>query len=773
MDTLVRDGKVYEVGPCVLDPVRRTLSCAGAPVALSATVFDALLYLVEHPGRVVSKDELLDAVWPQKLVEQSNVSQTIYTLRKALSGAGATEPIIVTAPGQGYRLAAPVRLRDLTEPAGSAPDLGSASPISPSVDGVARGRSGRTRRPWPGLPVVAIGVAALVAVLAGAGVWLAERSRAPAAQPIVVLAAFQNLTKDPVFDRSLAKALEVDLDQSPFITALSDRQVQDTLALMSRPRDTPLTEAVAAEICARNNGQAVVDGAIAVLGADYLVTLGATDCATGRALDAEKTEVAGREAVIPALDRLIGRMRERLGESREQIARFNVPLANEKTTSLAAIKAYSEGVWLANSGQSDQAQALYQQAIELDPNFAAAYASLAALDFNTGHKRAAEDAMVKAFGLRNTVNEESRLNIEILFNSLVSGDYNAVISSAQAMTHIYPRQGSAWINLSNAENWLGHYESAIAAGRRAVEIAPTRESSYVVLARALMHAGRLDEAAQVCGRAAAKGLAGGQTAGLTAEIAIARQDAPGLARVLAAAHEKPYEPAILAVAARDAYRQGQVARGDGLYARATALNAAKGDPDDSLVDHASDLAELGLRDRARALARRAPSDADPMTYLLTLAELGDGARAYAILESDLRSRPSDTLLNAVLKPELDAATAIRSGHPRDAIADLRTAAPYEARDNEAPYLRGEAFLAAKDGPGAAAEFRKIIDHPGVEPADVLRPLAQLGLARAYELAGDVSRSRSAYQQLFADWRSADPDLPPLRAARVEYVALKS
>jgi tetratricopeptide (TPR) repeat protein len=162
-----------------------------------------------------------------------------------------------------------------------------------------------------------------------------------------------------------------------------------------------------------------------------------------------------------------------------------------------------------------------------------------------------------------------------------------------------------------------------------------------------------------------------------------------------------------------------------------------------------------------------------MTYLLTLAELGDGARAYAILESDLRSRPSDTLLNAVLKPELDAATAIRSGHPRDAIADLRTAAPYEARDNEAPYLRGEAFLAAKDGPGAAAEFRKIIDHPGVEPADVLRPLAQLGLARAYELAGDVSRSRSAYQQLFADWRSADPDLPPLRAARVEYVALKS
>jgi DNA-binding winged helix-turn-helix (wHTH) protein/tetratricopeptide (TPR) repeat protein len=772
MDTLVREGKVYEFGSCVLDPVRRTLTCSGARVTLSPTVFDALLYLVEHPGRVVSKDELLDAVWPRKVVEEANVSQTIYTLRKALSGAGAAEPIIVTAPGQGYRLAAPVRRRDLTDAADPAPEVQSASRISTPVHGVAWGQSGRTKRPRPVLSIAATGVVSLALALAGYGVWLAKRSRAPAAQPIVVLAAFQNLTKDPLFDRSLAKTLEVDLDQSPSITALSDRQVQDTLALMSRPKDTPLTETVAAEICARNNGQAVVEGAIAPLGADYLVTLNATDCANGRALDAEKTEVVGREAVIPALDRLIDRMRERLGESRDQIARFNVPLANEKTTSLAAIKAYSEGVWLANSGQSDQAQALYQQAIELDPNFAAAYASLAALDFNSGRKRAAKEAMDKAFGLRDTVNEELRLNIEILFNSLVSGDYNAVIRSAQAMTQIYPRQGSAWINLSNAENWLGHYAAAVDAGRHAVETAPGRESSYAVLARALMHAGQLDQAAEACRQAAAKGLAGGQIASLTAEIAIARNDAPGLARVLAAAHEKPYEAAILGIAARDAYRQGQIARGDSLYAQAAVLYAASGEPDESIPDHASDLAELGLRDRGRALAARAPDDADPMTYLLTLAELGERARAAAILESDLRGRPSDTLLNSVLKPELDAMAAIRSGHPRDAIADLRTASPYEARDNDAPYLRGEAFLAANDGPGAAVEFRKILDHPGVEPADVLRPLAQLGLARAYGLTHDGPKSRSAYRQFFADWRNADPDVPALKAARAEYAALR-
>ncbi len=772
MDTRVRDGRAYRFGAFVLDPIRRTLTRETTPVTLSATVFDTLLYLVEHPGRVVSKDELLDAVWPRKVVEEANVSQTIYTLRKALIGAGAVEAIIVTAPGQGYRLAAPVERLDLMEAAGPAPDLRSGPGNSPPSQGAASGQAGEAKRTRPALGVVALGVCALVVTLAGAGVWFVNAPRPPSAQPIVVLAAFQNLTKDPVFDRSLAKALEVDLDQSPFITALSDRQVQDTLTLMSRPKETTLTESVAAEVCARNNGQAVVDGAIATLGADYLVTLDATDCATGRALDAEKTEVAGREAVIPALDRLIGRMRERLGESRDQIARFNVPLANEKTTSLAAIKAYSEAVWLANSGQSDQAQALYQQAIELDPNFAAAYASLAALDFNTGRKRAAQDAMVKAFSLRDTVNEELRLNIEILFNSLVSGDYNAVIRSAQAMTQIYPRQGSAWINLSNADNWLGQYAAAVEAGRHAVETAPGRESSYVVLARALMHAGRLDEAAEACRQATVKGLAGGQTAGLTAEIAIARNDAAGLARVLAEAHAKPYETAILDLAARDAYRQGRIAQGDSLYAQAAALYAARGEPDDSITDHASDLAELGLRDRARALAGRAPEDADPMTYLLTLAEVGEGARAKAILESDLQGRPTDTLLNAVLKPELDATAAIRSGHPRDAIANLRATAPYEARDNDAPYLRGEAYLAANDGAAAAVEFRKILDHPGVEPADVLRPLAQLGLARAYSLAHDGPQSRGAYQQLFADWRGADPDLPAFKAARAEYAALR-
>jgi DNA-binding winged helix-turn-helix (wHTH) protein/tetratricopeptide (TPR) repeat protein len=769
MDILVRDGKAYGFGTFVLDPVRRTLNQGSTPVTLSATVFDTLLYLVEHPGRVVSKDELLDSVWPRKVVEEANVSQTIYTLRKALTAAGAAEQIIATAPGQGYRFVLPVRPLDIKDSAPASPPAG--TPAS-RREGPERGK-GRFR-PWPKSRTgraAAMGVGAIVLVAMAVGVWRWREAHGVSSPGVVVLAAFQNLTKDPVFDRSLAKALEVDLDQSPSITALSDRQVGDTLDLMNRPKDTFLTPAVAAEVCARNNGQAVIEGGIAALGAKYLLTLDATDCSSGRPLAAEKIEVSGREAVVPALDRLIGQMREKLGESRDQIAKFSVPIANEKTSSLAAIKAYSEAAWLANSGQSDQAAALYHQAIELDPNFAAAYNALAALEFNTDQKDAAREAMAKAYALRDTVNEELRLNIQILYNSLVSNDYNAVVHSAQAMTAIYPRQGSAWINLSNAENWLGQYSPAIEAGRHAIEAAPRREASYVVLARALMHAGRLNEAAALLAQAAGKGLEGGQSVALMMEIDIARNDAAGMKRELGKAGGKPFEADVLALAARDAYRQGEVRRGDALYAQVGALLSQEGDSDGFVGVRASDLSAMGLEDRARGLLANAPPDSDPMNNILTLATTGESARAQADLKHDLHERPSDTLMNAVLAPLVRATVALQQGHADQAVAALEPARPYEARDNDTPYLRGQAYLAAKDGAHAAGEFQKILDHPGIEPADVLRPLARLGMARALALEKNRTASQAAYQQFFAEWKNADADLAALREARVEYARL--
>ena len=350
-------------------------------------------------------------------------------------------------------------------------------------------------------------------------------------------------------------------------------------------------------------------------------------------------------------------------------------------------------------------------------------------------------------------------------------NYGEVIRSARAMTEIYPRQGSAWINLSNAENWLGRYPAAIDAGERAVAVAPGRESSYVVLARALMHAGRLDEAAAQCARSLAKGVAGDQTAGLLMEVLIAKRDPAAIERQLGAARGKPYEGDVLILAARDAYHRGQVRRGDEIYARAAALFADQGASDPSVAARAADLAELGLSERARQLLARLPADTDPENNLLTLALIGDAARARTDMEQAFRRGPSDTLLNAVFAPEARAALALKQDRPGEAVSDLQPAFDYEARDDDTPYLRGRAYLAADDGARAAAEFRKIIDHPGVEPADVLHPLAELGLARAYALQRLIPASRSAFERFFSDWKDADPDLPPLREARAEYAKL--
>jgi len=770
MDASLRDGKSYEFGSFIMDPAHRVLTHQGSEVALSPTLFEALLFLVEHSGRVVSKEELLDAVWPSKFVADANVSQTIFTLRKALAEAGAREPLIATAPRRGYRFTGPVRVRThmITRTAGAAPV--EDSPLGSLLGGQPSQPSSRIPRvSWR---TAVLSAAVLLAILGGfVALRLRGAGHAPPAASVVALADFQNSTGDPIFDRTLDKALRIDLEQSPFVTVLSQRQVGDTLTQMTRASDAPLTTALAEEVCVRNNGQAAIEGSIARLGERYLLTLTATDCSSDHVLAAEKAQIASREAVIPALDRLIGRIRQRLGESGESVAKFNVPIMNEKTASLAAIKAYSEGSYLENHGRDDEAMALFQHAVELDPNFAAAYNAISAINSNLRQDDAAKLNITKAYNLRSSVNEELNLNISMLYNVYVTNNYSEIIRIGRIMTEIYPRQSSAWINLGNAESWLGQYPSAVEAGERGVALAPGRALSYVVLARALMHAGRLDEAAAVLARSAAKGFVGGEAPGLTMQISIARGDSAAVEQAIAAANGKPYESDVLQLAATNAYRQGQVRRGDEFYQRAAAILASQGMTDYALASHALDLARLGLADQARALLASRPANADPIgnaNAILAFATIGDAARARALLDGEHRERPADTLLNAMFAPELRAVLALRQDRPLEAVADLQPALAYEARDYDVPYLRGRAYLAAKDGAHAAAEFHKILDHPGVLPEDEQRSLAQLGLARANALQHDTAASRKAYEQFFADWKDADPDLPPLRDARAEY-----
>jgi len=772
MDTSVRPKGLYGFGPFVLDPVRRLLTREGTPVALTPTVFDTLLHLVENHGRVVTKDELLDAIWPGRVVEESNVTQTVFTLRKALGGAEDSARFIVTAPGRGYRFAEQVRF-----------EAGAPSAVTPWDRGVERPQlredgpgAGRAAKKRPRLALAAVAICGLVLIGVGAFVALRPWRSAPVSgvPALVVMADLRNLTGEPIFDRTLATAMEIDLDQSPLITVLPQRRVEDTLALMTRPSDAALTPVLAGEVCARNGARAVLQPGIAAFGKTYLLTVTATDCAGSRTLAAEKAQVTGREAVIAALDKLTAAIRERLGESAGSIQRFDIPLARERTVSLAALKAYSEGAWRVDHGRRIEAIPLFQHAIELDPNFAMAYAALSAIYVNSNDFDRAAEYGSKAYALRMTVGERARFHLAARYTESVLNDTEAAIRTYRAWTAVYPEDDIPWANLANAENWIGHFSEAVAPAQRALALNASKEAPHVVLARSLLYTGRVGAAARICAQAVAKGLAGDDTHGLLVEIAAASGDQPAMTREVAwaLARGKSGERKVLLYAARDAYRRGRVREGESLFARVSALSRDQGLTDYTLPFRARELTDLGLKDRALVLLDQVPaSDQDDSDFIFSQAEIGDAARARSLLQRELQRSPRDTLEVDVFAPETRAALAMRRGQAAEAVAALRPVIPYEMRTFDTLYLRGRAYLAAGDAAAAAVEFRKILDHPTIEATSPLLPLARLGLARALRLEGDLLASRREYQAVLDGWKNADTDLPALQAAKAEYARL--
>jgi DNA-binding winged helix-turn-helix (wHTH) protein/tetratricopeptide (TPR) repeat protein len=751
MDASVREGKVYEFGRFRLDPTRRTLTANSAPVELSPTVFDTLLYLVENPGRVVTKAELMNAVWSRKVVADSNITQTIFTLRKALAATGEAESYVATHPGQGYRFAAPVVVQTAHGKDAAAPGPGPGS-----------------RRRVRLLAGVAVAILIGVGAWAGAQLWV---HRAPPARRLVVLGDFANLTGEPLIERTFAEATRSELLQSPYLSVLSDTRMKDTLALMTRPPDAPTTATVLQEVCARNNGLAVVHGALGRVGARYLVTLGADDCANGEPIAAERAEATGRDDLLPALDRLTRALRGKLGESAASVTDFSVPLVKARTASFEALKAYSEARFDVEHGKRTDAIPLYRYAITLDPTFAAAHAELAVVFYNLKQTPDAVAEITAARRSMNGVDPRERLAIANAYNAIVDRDAEAGLQIFRTSSQVFPNDAEAWANLANQETWLGEPQAAIEPARRALALEPGVEAASVVLARAYLHADRFADARRTVREAESRKIDGDDLHGVAYQIAIATGDAAAAAREMAWASGKAGERWMLIEAGQAAFRSGQVRRGLSLFARAVDLGRRFGIGDFTAAPNARLLYEMGLADQARASLAAVPAGFDSADYRFSLAEFGDASAATRLLDSDLARAPRDTLLNRVFAPEVRAALALRSGRPSEAIQALAPATPYELRNFDIPYLRGVAWLAAGDGASAAAEFHKVLDHPGVEAVSVLYPLSHLGLARAEAMRGDRAAAGAAYRAFLADWKDADPDMPLLAKARAEYARL--
>ena len=664
----------------------------------------------------------------------------------------------------------------------SAPPSGQVSAAAPAD----MRSSGAVSPPAPGsrskkLLFVAAGV--LIAALITAGVYLRSRGTGKLTEKDPVLVAdFVNTTGDPVFDGTLKQALAVQLEQSPYLNIVPDQTVRKALQFMGRPADERVTGTVAREICEREHIKALLSGSIAALGAQYVVAVDATNCATGDSLAREQVTATSKESVLAAVGKAASSIRGKLGESLASIQKFDTPVTDATTSSLEALKAYAAADRTRNSVGEAEAIPGFQHAIELDPNFAMAYARLAAISENLGEEDRELEMAKKAFDLRERVSERERFYIDGHYYTTI-GDVEKDKETHEQAIRSYPNDYSAYGNLAFAYDvYYGQFEKALPMASECVRLLPGAPFGYAHMIVPYLALNRLEEARSVLQRAVdakADNLFIHQ--GLYA-LAWLTGDEAGLQHEMKWAEGKPSEYLLLNDAASLAAAHGQLQKARELIDRSVHVSdhfGFKGTTADTKADWALIEAEAGdfskARESAAASAALAHGRRNMVPAAIALAIAGDTARAQAIAE-DLGHRfPDDTILRNVSIPSVAALLAMNRKAPEPAIEALRSASPYEYGIGQFPvaiYLRGQAYLQAKRGAEAAAEFHKIVDHRGILSVDPGHSLAKLGLGRAYVLTGDTAKAKAAYQDFLALWKDADPDVSILKQAKDEYGRLQ-
>ena len=632
-------------------------------------------------------------------------------------------------------------------------------------------------------------VLALLAVVVG-GVYLRSRLAAPVeAAPLtekdsVLLADFVNKTDDPVFDDALKQALTIQLSQSPFLNIVSDRKIEETLRLMSQPAQR-ITAGLAREICIRTGSKATVLGSISNLGSQYVIGLSAVGCGNGDTLATEQGQAAGKKDVLKTLGRTAKDLRRKLGESLVTVEKFDVPV-EATTPSLEALQAYSMGGRTSRRKGDAEAIPFFKRAIDLDPNFALAYAGLSLAYFNLNQAGLAAENATKAYELRDRVSERERYRISTTYYHAVTGELEKATEVYELWSKSYPRDDTPPLNLGVVYQQLGRYDKAVVETEQAQRLAPTT-TGYGNLAFEYIALNRLDDADKVLQGAQSKDFEGLDIRASLYLLSFLRGNSKGMEQQLAwAAGRLGDEDVMLSGQADTEAYYGRLTRAQD-YSRRAADVAVRADSKETaaLWRAAAGLREAEFGNPAAArhnvdVALSLSSGRDiKLLAALTLARAGDTTNAKKLVEQLKREKTAST--NTMLKfyclPTIDAAIEISKNNPSQAILDLEATMPYELGGPLMfPYLypswiRGQAYLAANNGTAAAVEFKKLIDHPGIALNQPVASLAHLQLGRAHALAGDAAQATAAYQDFFMLWKDADPDIPILTAAKAEYAKL--
>ena len=664
---------------------------------------------------------------------------------------------------------------------------GSATPAAASAGVAAAGSSAGVPGPpaarrlhwvWP-----AAGLAVVAAIVFGVLVY-GRRSQALTEKDSILLTDFVNTTGDAVFDGTLKQALAVQLEQSPYLNVLPESRIQEALKFMGRPADARVASDVGKEICLREGVKAMLTGTISGLGSHYVIDLNAVNVQTGDSLARDQVEAESKEQVLKSLDRAASNLRRKLGESIGSVQQYAAPLERATTSSLEALQAYSLGQAEHQKLNDEESIPHLKRAVELDPNFAMAHATLAVVCGNLSRVREQTEHSQKAFELKDRASEREKFYILAHYYEGVTGEVDKTIETYERWKQVYPRDTVPWDNLTLRYNSNGDFEKGLANSQQALQIDPMDRYAYQNVADSYERLGRYDEALAITEKGVAQGMIPKSSSFGLYEIAFIRGDAAGMQRALDGSRDTDFMPIGLLIKGQGEYFQGKVKA-----ARQTMAEGVSEADKLGLSELAAIVQAVGSNLEAAvgnsAFARQEAlgaikSSGDRVTRSIaasTLAWVGD-PQATKLEDGLAREFPKHTLMNRAYLPGARALGHLNRHEPAKAVEELEAAKPYEF--GSAPdgvgywpaYVRGLALLDMKDGAKAAAEFQKILDRRGVDPTNPIYTLSRLGLGRAYVLQGDKSKARTAYQDFLASWKDADPDVPILVQAKAEYAKLQ-
>jgi eukaryotic-like serine/threonine-protein kinase len=625
------------------------------------------------------------------------------------------------------------------------------------------------------LPILAV----ILAMVAGTLYFRSSRAHAMTEKDSLLVADFVNTTVDGVFDGTLKKALSVDLQQSPYLNVVSDEKVRQTLSLMGKSPDERITAGIGREIAQRTGVKALLTGSIASLGSQYVVTLDALNGTNGDTLAEVQTRADSKEKVLTALDQATTELREKLGESLASIHRFGKPLPEATTSSLEALKAYTLGDENVAAGNQMASVPFFKQAIELDPNFAMAYARLGTIYGNWGQLDTQEEYQRKAFELKDRTSERERLYITSHYYA-GRGQLEKGRASWELFKQTYPRDPVPYLNLSAIDAVLGDFARALENANESIRLDPDAAIGYGNTVDSYVGLNRLEEAKAVAREGLRRhpefiylhasladiALAEGDFATMESEERLSKSQPEWEANVffrhgdIAASHGQLHQAADFYEKARQAGRRLQSKSTEGFALSVRAW-------DNVLVGNRKEAIEF-----ANAALGVFPADNQRLFVAGTLAFAGETKKALVEAADVAKRRPDDVWTQDVSVPGVQAIVALTVGDAAKAIELLKPANAYDKAQTGVPYVRGLAYLKAGQGLEAALEFQKILALRNHAPSDPLMSLAHLGLGRAYALQRDFPKSRTAYQDFFALWKDADPDIPILKEAKAEYAKLQ-